>query len=394
MNKNWIYITLLIGLAFLVRLLVSPLFTHTSDMGLWKYWAQDIERIGFNGYFNQAAWTDYLPFYFYILFILGKISVFFNVQSDLLFKMPGIIADLISGLVIFSLLANLSIKKRLLITSLYLFNPAVFANSAMWGQVDGIGAMLILLALYAFQKKRAILVGLFLSMAVLFKPLYLIAIPIFLVAYFKVDKSKIINLFSSIAIFTFLITVPFAENILYTPQLIFERYSASLGQYHYASVNAFNFWGSLGKNWVSDEIKFLGVDYHSWGSLLFINFFLVILVSLLLEKSTYKNIFKSLVFTICVAFFCVFTFATRAHERHLFTVLPFLVLLFNETITFKITYILVSILYLFNLYFGIKYLQSGFVFNNMVVQIISSLVTITCVLLTIYGIFIWKRKDD
>ncbi len=359
-------------------------------MGLWKYWASDIAKIGLHGFFTQESWTDYLPFYFYFLFILGKISIAFNITGDLLYKIPAILADLGTGVIIYLILDKLSTKKRLLLTSLYIFNPAVFANSAMWGQVDSLGGFLILISLYLFLKKRVILMGVFLAMSVLFKPLYLIALPIFLLAQFKAKPRQLPNFISSLAISTFLITLPFSTNILDTPQLMFDRYTASLNQYHYASVNAFNFWAAVGKNWTADETLFLGVPYHLWGLLLFGSFFLLLLLNLLFEKFNEKNVMTIMAATIALSFMCIFTFPTRVHERHLFTIFPILVLLFNENIIFKSSYLILSLLYLLNLYFGIKYLYVGFVFSNPIVQIISAILTIVCTLLTIYTIFIFK----
>ncbi len=393
LQKSVLYLILILLAGLVVRLLVSPYYTHGNDMGLWKYWANDISMQGFHNYFEKT-WTDYLPFYFYILFILGKISLVFNINNDLLFKMPGILADLGTSLVIYLLLKKYQIKNSLLYTSLFIFNPAIFANSSMWGQVDGLGVFLIILALYFFMNKKVILMGVSLSAALLFKPLYLIALPIFLLGLFKINRNKIPTFIFSLTIFTFLIAAPFAGNILFTPHLIFDRYFASINQYNYASVNAFNFWSALGQNWVSDKLTFFNIPYNIWGLLIFGNLFLMILVNLFLKKFTdQRKTLRILAITITLSFLCIFTFATKVHERHMLTALPFLVLLIGRNAFFNASYFFLSVLYLINLYFGYKYLYEGFIFTNDIVRMISTIVVLTCVGLFFYSIFIWKNLE-
>src|SRR3989338_2914018 len=93
-GKDKLILLLILLAGFALRIVVSPHYTHTSDMGLWIYWAKEIERIGFYNFFGIINWTDYLPFYFYILFIIEKIILNFNITGELIFKMPGILADL------------------------------------------------------------------------------------------------------------------------------------------------------------------------------------------------------------------------------------------------------------------------------------------------------------
>ncbi|MCR4305745.1 MAG: hypothetical protein NUV73_01535, partial [Candidatus Daviesbacteria bacterium] len=59
-KKNLTIFLIILG-GFLLRLLVSPYYTHTSDMGLWIFWAKEIDRIGFHNFFDIISWTDYLP---------------------------------------------------------------------------------------------------------------------------------------------------------------------------------------------------------------------------------------------------------------------------------------------------------------------------------------------
>lgn len=402
-KKNLIILLIILS-GFLLRLLVSPYYTHTSDMGLWIYWAKEIERIGFYNFFGVVNWTDYLPFYFYILFIIEKIILYFNITGELIFKMPGILADLGTAFFIYLLSRKFQPKYQLILPMIYLFNPAIFGNSAMWGQVDGLGAFLVILCLYLFLRQKLVLLGVFLSMAILFKPLYLLLLPVFLIAQlkyihpqnikinltllremlkFKNIKKILIIIFSTSAS-SFILVLPFAKNIFLVPALILERYSKSLNQYQYASVNAFNFWSMLGKNFYSDQLTFFNIDYHRWGLIIFGLIFGSTLLFFLYKKITdFLSYFQILTLVLAITFFSIFTFSTRVHERHLLTVFPFLTLVCLQNWSFFSIYIFTSALYITNLWFGILYLYNNgrFPFPDSEIILYSGMLVLTCLIL-------------
>src|SRR3989344_8851328 len=159
-SKESLTISLILLLGFLLRIVVSPFGTHSNDMAFWIHWSKEIERLGFYDFYNKIGWTDYLPFYFYVLFILEKIIIAFQITGDFIFKVPSILADIATGFLIYKIAKNLKLKHTLILPSIYLFNPAIFGNSAMWGQVDGVGAFLVVLCLYLFLKQKLIWIGL------------------------------------------------------------------------------------------------------------------------------------------------------------------------------------------------------------------------------------------
>lgn len=411
MLKNNLSILLIILIGLLLRIFVSPYYTHTSDMGLWIYWAAEINRIGFNNFFEIINWTDYLPFYFYILFIIQKIILTLTVTDSLIFKMPGILADLGTAYLIYLLVKKWHFKHRLILPALYLFNPAVFGNSAMWGQVDGLGAFLATLCLYLFLRQRLVLLGVFMSMAILFKPLYLLLLPIFVTAQLKYNHphlnlttfkkvlelsslKKILLIILSTALSAYILVIPFAKDFFSVPTLILERYSSSLGQYQYASVNAFNFWAMLGKNFQSDQGTFLNINYHDWGLIIFALIFgSTLLVFLFYKITSFSKYQHLLILTLSISFFSIFIFATRVHERHLLTVFPFLALLCLQDKVFASIYIFASALYITNLLYGILYLYNGgFPFPNSEVMLYSGMLFLTCLTL-IFNFYLNLRHE-
>lgn len=384
-SNTFLLLVIILSLALLVRLLVSPFYTHESDMGLWRFWASEIDRLGLTNFFQRVSWSDYLPFYFYILLLLQKISLIFNINSDFLFKLPAILADLATGVVIFYLSSSQSLKRRFTLMSLYLFNPAIFANSAMWGQVDGLGVFLMILSLFLFLKKRLNFLGIILAISFLFKPIYLFAAPLFIAYQFKISPSGTLKLIFSLLISIFIITLPFTTNPLEVPGLIVSRYLSSLNQYQFASVNAFNFWGLLGLNFQPDNLIFVYLSLHGWGLAIFGLIYLTVLIKIFLVRSREPNLaLSNLNLSLLVVFFALFTFATRAHERHLLTSLPFLCLLYFENdFTSNVLYLLVSLVYLLNLYFGIEFLLQGghLIFDNNLVQALSGIIVMSFTIL-------------
>src|SRR6185437_15129271 len=68
-------------------------------------------------------------------------------------KLPAIVADLGIGVLVYALVRRFAATGIALgAAALYLFNPAVIFNSAVWGQVDSVAAGLALFALYALLK--------------------------------------------------------------------------------------------------------------------------------------------------------------------------------------------------------------------------------------------------
>src|SRR5258708_36204482 len=68
------------------------------------------------------------------------------------YKMRSRVADSGKGYLIFRNVRKLKYENwRKIDSVLYLFNPAVLANSAIWGQVDGLTAFFSILSLWAFD---------------------------------------------------------------------------------------------------------------------------------------------------------------------------------------------------------------------------------------------------
>lgn len=96
---------------------------------------------------------------------------------------------------------------------------------------------------------------------------------------------------------------------------VISQYVDTMGSYEYCSINAYNFWAMFGKNWASQNDRFLGIKYSTYGSLAIVA--AIALSAWLFFKKMKED--KSKYF-VSMAVICstMFLFSVRMHERYLF----------------------------------------------------------------------------
>ena len=317
-NKYTLFSLLLIG--FFIRILASLLYPgHTTDMACFNAWSDFLKSEGFSSFYTTDMFADYPPGYMYILYIIGFIKSFFNENSILTYtilKLPAILADLLCALCIYNISKRNSDIKYL-ITSFFLFNPAVILNSSVWGQVDSVFTLFVLLMLIAILEEHMILSYFIFAFAIFLKPQALFYAPVLI---FAIIESVFLRNFSvkkftknllgglSAILMLYILALPFGiENVI-------SQYISTLESYNYVTVNAYNFWGALGLNWTPSDTFFSLFGYLS------------IIVTVIISAFIYfKNKENNRLF-ITSAFIClsVFMFSIKMHERYAFPVLAFL----------------------------------------------------------------------
>ena len=161
-------ILLLLLTALIVRFFLSPHGTLELDQNTFIAWSNRLVNVGFARFYQ--SWCDYLPGYLYILGFLAKLSNWLSIPSVILYKFPAIISDILSGWLIYLIVRKIKNKKwGLIAASFYVFNPAILANSSLWGQVDSLTALFSLLAIYLVDI-NPFLSAFFLSFGTLVKP--------------------------------------------------------------------------------------------------------------------------------------------------------------------------------------------------------------------------------
>jgi len=380
-------------LAFLFRLAISPLTAYWGDLYSWIGWSNRIVEVGFKNFYQ--SWCDYLPGYIYILWILGNIKNFFlslglPIPNILLYKLPSILADLGTAFFINKIVTKLKNKKTALIAAtVYLFNPAIFINSAVWGQTDGFFTFFALMALYFFIENKIWLSTIVLGLTCIIKPLGFFLLPlVFVFMVFKKPTKQLVYYFLIVFVVILASFIPFSDANLF--KFIWQRINVTFSQYPYTSLNAFNFWSFLSIFWQKDSFKFLFLSYKNWGFLIFSLMYLLTL-ALVIKTKVFKKIDNKtnvyyFITTAAIIFFSSFLFLTRIHERHLLPVFAFLNIVMVINPFYLFIYFLSSVIYVLNLAYAYVWLTFDFktIFSPLVIRIFSGLQIANFIVLFFY----------
>ena len=160
---------------------------YKNDIDCFLYWGNLFKEQGFKFYAN-ASFHDYPPLY---MMLLGSIdalreTVGIGYASEAhvaLIKLIPILSDLVTAGFVYGLFRKNSRPfASILASALIALNPAYIADSAAWGQVDSLLALLLLLTVYFGWKGRWYLALPIYALAVLTKPQALMFGPIGLIA--------------------------------------------------------------------------------------------------------------------------------------------------------------------------------------------------------------------
>lgn len=377
-NNSFPALLLILAVSFFVRIVLAPLGTLESDFLTFVSWSKDLAKNGFWGFYLRQ-WSDYLPGYLYILWFLGKIGQMVPGLSVIfLYKLPAIIADVGTGFLIYQTVLGFKKKFALWAASFYLFNPAIFANSSLWGQVDGLVAFFSLGAL-AFSKKRPFFSSIFLALGTLVKPQTAFIAPLVLLVWFKNIGLRSLIYISIGGLLFITGFLPFYQEAnLFNFAL--ERMNITANQYPYASVNAFNVWAIFPGFWKED----------GWLAFVSSIMFFILLSVVVLRCFKEKSI-PILFLAQSLIMLSSFLFLTRMHERHLLPTLAPLAISAAAYPALWWPYLVLSATYVANLYFSFVWITQVFrwIFSQ---ETIVFFVLANILAFGIMGIFFLKNK--
>jgi Gpi18-like mannosyltransferase len=327
------------AVAFLIRVLIAPHVGFYGDLRLFKMWASRLDEVGPHKFYSGGQFADYPPGYLYVLWLLGKLSA---TPGYLLLKLPAILADLglawIAGTFAVRI-APVPLKERLpvraLVAAAVLFNPAVIALSAIWGQVDAVPALFVLsslLVLFTGPQSLRREIGSFLlfAVAVAMKPQSGFVLPIMLYALYRRHlhgrpRSELlagalrIAAPGALALDLWSVSgIPFGLG----PVELVRFYRDSASVYPVTSANAFNLWGAVGF-WRNDSmgdhvVTVAGVSALHVGMLAFVVGLGLTLWHL--NRALERGADEARALTMAAAVVSIFAYAllTRMHERYMF----------------------------------------------------------------------------
>lgn len=374
-------------LALVIKVALSFLPSFGFDMGSWLGWAGKLADAGPSNFYSGSDWTQYTPGYLYYLWLIGKLGI----TTEAAVKIPVIAADIITGLLIWSIVVKVNKKLAIISFFFYVFNPVVIFDSSVWGQIDGMLTLfLFTCAFFLIEKRNLALSVFFWSLAFLIKPQSIAIVPVYLLAV-VLKKFSLREIFFSAAIalgtIIFLSLPFFPDNpILGLPQQILK-----MSQYYsYTSVFAFNIWSWVGF-WKPDTAEFLGVALSMWG----VGFFAVsVLSALWVYKKKIKNR-ADYYLLFAILSLCFFLFPTKVHERYLFPFFAFLLTSagLSKSVNLFAIYIVGSLGSFLNLYYPYSYYYPDQLKNAFLYTVSESLSKIVGLWFLInYFLLLWWEK--
>ncbi|MCL2572552.1 MAG: glycosyltransferase family 39 protein, partial [Defluviitaleaceae bacterium] len=401
-NKHYIIGLLLIG--FIVRVLAFQSgFMFTNDVNLFQFWGQAAFEHGLSQIYTAVDFIDYPPGYIYVLYVLGAMSARFGWERlSTIFNfftfLPAILADLGIGYIIYRIAAYGRLTRTaedkaenkekpkdlpiaatiwgLKMAALWVLNPAVILISAVWGQVESVFVIFLLVSLLLLRERKIIASYILFGIAILIKAQSLFLGPIYLftaITYlldskepselggYKIPGKAYVRLFAAIGTAVALMAVlmiPFVPGVNIMP--VIELYTSGLGTYPFASVNAFNFWALFGRNWVAFDNTFLGITYSWWGFIIALIIAALTFIALYRDRVLYEG--RHFFLIVGALFALIFIFMVRMHERYLFPALTFFLVYYatkGEKRGLGI-YAAFSVTFFFNCTEILRWLRGGF----------------------------------
>ncbi len=337
-----------------IKMVAAPHFGYQTDLGTYKAWALRLADRGPADFYAPNYFCDYPPGYLYILWLLGSIYQGMKLDtsgalSTLIIKMPGLIADLLSSVLLFALLRpRVGQRATWMVVIAYSLNPAVIFNSAIWGQTDSLFTLELFLGALLLFEGRIAFGWAMLMVAAITKPQALVFLPLFASWKGNWDRPErpIIAAATGLAVATIL-TLPFVE-----PLGLYEHYNKGAAYYAETSVNAFNLMAILGGFRQSDSAVLMFMSYKAWATVLVAAFF--VYLAFLIYRRRDAEMYMYLMFLLPLGFFML---STRMHERYLFPCLLFLTPLLPRRKHLWAFFAVLTVTYYLNLWYILRALN-------------------------------------
>ena len=322
----------LLAAAFVLRVILALKNPgYQVDIGCFTGWGQMVLQYGFADFYEQG-FCDYPPGY---LYVLGGQALFASLLGiptgsaayGLIIKLIPMLCDLASSYLLYTIG-----KKQgkplygLIAATAYAFAPAVLVDSAMWGQMDSVLVLLMLLVICFFLEKKPLWAAIFYGIAVTVKPQALMLGTVMLCGYvleiMDAPKQGFKKLFAGIGVCIAVMAVICVPFLAHQPvTYILEKYFSTVTSYPYATVNAMNLFYLFGGNWLAQESTKLGLSYAAWGT---IGIALSVIGGCALCFASREK--RSIPLTAALTLAGVFFLGCRMHERYMFPILGLLLL--------------------------------------------------------------------
>jgi Gpi18-like mannosyltransferase len=390
-------VVLAAGLA--LRLIIAYLLPGSgfaTDLIAFDSWARNLAAEGPFGFYQRDFFHDYTPGFLYGLWVVGFVGHLLGGVGDLI-KVPAILADLAIGWLVHSMILELSGRRRLALigAAVAVFNPIGWFDSVVWGQVDSVGVVFMLLGLRELWRDRPERAAIWAVVAAIIKPQLGILIP--LVAVVTIRRAiwpvgaggdpartgrpiRILTTGLVGFITAVILCLPFGLSVVefsaeapFIQSGLLHQVAVAAGGYPYLTVNAYNPWAlvpsDLGlslanaNQWVCDfagasspsltgryqcafgSAVIGGIPAVAIGSGLMLTTIAVVLW--IVARRPDKLVLLVGLAVLALAFFVV---PTRVHERYGYPFFALAVILAAISVRWRVTYVVLSAATFANMY--------------------------------------------
>lgn len=354
-------------LAFALHLLIGWYSSgYLEDMALWRNWAETGAIKGLANIYGEPVTPgfmqpNYLPPYLTVLTLLGKLQLMLSGVEGLhsylfalLLKLPAIIGDLVLALLLLHFLNQKSPASARRLFLIALFHPILWTVSTIWGQVDNLPVIFLVLMLLALEKKNSLLATFWFTVACLIKLQSAALFPLLLLAWFKHSGDSphygplFARIFAIVGVTVTALTLPFlATGQIST--LLYQTFGA-VGRYPYPSMNAWNLWWLLPNHRILDTTIFAGLSLVNWSMI-----FYLIAVIIIIKKGRPFASWQRLWGTASLLILAFFLLLTEMHERYAFPFVVFALPLIGQNKILGKLYFAICLIFWLNLVWVLRY---------------------------------------
>jgi len=335
-HRRWLWIGL--GAGLIVHLALLPTQGFTGDLQAFDSWMRAAIAFGATHVYEHV-FCDYLPGYLYLTKGVGllwtivtrqPLPPFHSVAQRMLLKVIPALADLAGAWVLYRI--GRTRRQPALAAAIgvsYALNPAMLFTSAVWGQVDSLLALLLLLAVWSISCAQSAIGFALLTATMLIKPQAVALVPMLALGALCVSGARV------------LIVAPLASGLTAAALLlpfvaagqmaaVWSTVSIIVGHFSAVSMNAHNvwwlIWGRASPN-TSDMMRFGNalLSYRALGMIMLGVATLLILwrLSRALRARATEPL-PALCEAGALQMFAFYLFPTEMHERYIVPALIFL----------------------------------------------------------------------
>lgn len=310
--------------------------SYPYDASCFTAWAQRMAQVGPGNFYAADYFCDYPPGYMLLLWLPGKLLSlpFFSGEkaARVVLALWPALAGAGIGLTVYAIgVRHIRPAAALRVAAAALFCPAILYDTGIWGQIDSVFALAVLLCFAALEQDRWLAGALWYGAALAIKPQALLAGPALAACYLvplctgpdararlSAVKRTVLGAAAAIA-------VPAACGLPFWGlsglwKGLAEKYFTTTTSYPYATINACNLMAFLGGEWVAqtEPVRLGGlslvITWQQLGVTLLVLWttWCAFWVWRSVQRGRFSPLLTAALYTVGV-----FTLSHRMHERYL-----------------------------------------------------------------------------